>query len=256
MTDRTAATANENETTRVGRAVRRLKPGAAAGLLILAVAGVSVLGLPATGSGSADDTTVNVANAEEHNDVIVEINCTASEVRVSAPDDSEYGLSVVTVDRAGSSTSTSRQTPLSGNQTVEVSEAEVVYAFVTDPSTGEPITSAVEQCEELPGANATDDPSITIDCDERTVRFTAPEDVSYTARVSSVDVTPSGASTSTVSQTTQGNTTVSVEADLVIAFASTDATDEPVSAIRDCSRIADADLASADESCLRDSPNS
>lgn len=255
MIHRTIAAATEGRKNRVV-SIGRLKLGATAIMLLLAVTGGPALGVLATGSGPAPDTTRDMAHtddpddlahaddndelahADDSDDVTVEIDCHTSQVRVTAPADYEYGLTVVEVSQLGTSTSTSTQTPLSGNTTVEGSDAEVVYAFVTDASTGEPVTTSVEQCEEPPGTDATtgtDDPSVAIDCNESTVRFTAPEDVSYTARVSSIDVSQTGASTSTVSRTAEGNTTVPVEDELVIAFI--DAADEPALAIEDCSRI-------------------
>lgn len=257
MTIKTTIAANGEKRTRVA-GIGRLKLGTAAILLLLAVTGGPALGLLATGSGPASDTTSNMVHAEDNNDVTVEIDCNTSQVRVTAPVDDDYGLTVVETSRLGADTSTSRQTPLSGNTTVEVNEAEVVYAYVTDASTGEPITTAVTQCEELPetaATNETDGPSIAIDCDENAVRFTAPEDVSYTARVSSVDVSPTGASTGSMSRTAEGNTTISANGELVMA--SLDAGDGPVSAIRDCSRIDGYDDLSTDErSCSRDTGNS
>lgn len=257
MTKKTIVTATEDETTRVGSAIRRLKPGATAVLLLLAIAGGAVLGLPAMGAGTADDMRIGVTNAADADDanVTAEIDCDRSEVLVTAPDD-EYGLSVVNVDQSGTNTSTSRQAPLAGNTTVTVDDADIVYAFVTDTSTGELITSAVEQCEEASRTETTDDPSIVIDCNASSVRFTAPDAVTYTAQVSSVDVSPTGASTSTVSRTVEGNATVSTEDDLIIAFASTDADDDPTGTIRDCGRTAGDDPSSPAESCSRDSQSS
>lgn len=238
--------------------VRCLKRGATAALLILAIASVPALGLSATTGSPANDTLLDVRDAEHSDNATVDIDCNASQVRVTAPDDYEYGLTVATVNvtQSGTSTSTSSQTPLAGNATVEFSQADVVYAFVTDESTGKPMVSQVAGCSELLAANetdATDGPSIAIDCNESVVRFTAPDDVSYTARVSSVDVSPTGSSSSSVSQTAAGNTTVSVDDGLVVAFASTASADEPVSAVRDCSRTdSDDEPAPAEESCTRD----
>ncbi|MDS0473435.1 hypothetical protein [Natrinema sp. 1APR25-10V2] len=195
-----------------------------------------------------------MTNETDSDDATIDIDCDTSQVRVTAPEDYEYGLTVsaVNVTQSGTSTNSSSRTPLSGNTTTEFSGTEVVYAFVTDESTGETRLTASEQCGELPGANetnATAGPSITIDCNETVVRFVAPEDVSYTGQVSSVDVSPTGTSTSTVSGTTEGNTTVPTEGELVIAFASTESADEPVSAVRDCSRTDRDEHSTAEDPC-------
>lgn len=258
MTKKTRATATEDEPTHIGDSIRRLTPGAAAVLLLLTVAGGAVLGLPAAGTDPADDATVGATDAESADDVnvTVEIDCDESDVLVTAPDDDEYGLSVVNVGPSGTSTSTSRRTPLAGNATVTVGDADIVYAFVTDASTEEPITSAVEQCGEEPRTETTDEPSIAVDCNESAVRFTAPDAVAYTARVSSVDVSPTGASTSTVSGTVTGNATVPIRDDLIVASASTDDADDSIAAIRDCGRTASDERSPAAEPCSSDSSNS
>ncbi|QRV15646.1 hypothetical protein JMJ58_01705 [Haloterrigena salifodinae] len=257
MTKKTKATTTEDEPTRIGDSIRRLIPGATAVLLLLAVTGGTVLGLPAAGTGPADDPTIGATDAEAADDVnvTVKIDCDESDVLVTAPDD-EYGLSVVNVGPSGTSTSTSRRTPLAGNATVTVGDADIVYAFVTDASTGEPITSAVAQCVEEPRTETTDGPSIAVDCNESAVRFTAPDAVAYTARVSSVDVSPTGASTSTVSGTVTGNATVPIGDDLIVALASTDDADDPIVAIRDCGRTAGDERSPAAEPCSSDSSDS
>lgn len=226
-------------------------------LLILSVAGTLALGLPATADSPLNNTTADMTNTEDGDNATLDIDCNASQVRVTAPDDYEYGLTVtvVNVTQSGTSTSTSSRTPLSGNATVEFADTGVVYAFVTDESTGDPVTSESARCSKLLEAsapNATDGPSIAIDCNESVIRFTAPEDVSYTAQVSSVDVSPTGSSTSTVSRTAEGNTTMSVDDELVIALASAESGDEPVSAVRDCSRTDGDEAERARESCSRD----
>ncbi|ELZ13178.1 hypothetical protein C477_22010 [Haloterrigena salina JCM 13891] len=258
MTKKTKATATEDEPTRIGDSIRRLMPGATAVLLLLAVAGGTVLGLPAAGTGPADDPTSGATDAEAADDVnvTVEIDCDESAVLVTAPDDAEYGLSVVNVGPSGTSTSTAKRAPLAGNATVTVDDADIVYAFVTDALTGEPITSAVAQCVEEPRTETTDGPSIAVDCNESAVRFTAPDAVAYTARVSSVDVSPTGASTGTVSGTVTGNATVPIGDELIVALASTDDADDPIVAIRDCGRTAGDERSPAAEPCSSDSSDS
>lgn len=235
-----------------------LKHGAAAVLLILAASGLTVLSLPAVGGSAATNTTGTTTDMEDNTTATVDIDCNASQVHVTAPDDYEYGLTVtvVNVSQSGTSSSTSSLSPLSGNATVGFNGTGVVYGFITNVSTGDPVLTESSRCGSLPGTdteNATGSPSIAIDCNESVVNFTAPESVSYTAQVSSVTVSPTSSSSSTVSRTAEGNTTMSATGGLVIAFASTEPGDEPVSAVRDCSRFgSDNQNTTADESCSKD----
>lgn len=258
MTNRRTSTAIDYRgVPRVRCAARCLTAAATAIVLVLAVAGAPALGLPGTGSGPAGDAPTSATNETDSDDVTVGIDCDASQARVTAPEDYEYGLTVsaVNVTRSGTGTSSSSRAPLSGSATTEFGGTEVVYAFVTDESTRETITAASEQCGELPGANETSEtnatagPSIAIDCNESVVRFVAPEDVSYTGKVTSVDVSPTGSSTSSVSGTADGDTIVPTEGGLIIAFASSESADEPVSAVRDCSRIDRDEPSPAEDSC-------
>lgn len=236
----------------------RLKHGATAVLLVLAVAGMTALSVPAIGGSPGTNATGTMMNTDDNTTATVDIDCNASQVRVTAPDDYEYGLTVtvVNVTQSGTSTSTLSRTPLSGNATAEFDGTGVVYGFVTDASTGDPVLTESRHCGDLPGTNPTNKtgaPSIAVDCNESVVNFTAPETVSYTAKVSSVDVSPTGSSSSTVSRTAKGNTTMATTGELVIAFASTEAADEPVSVVRDCSRVGDTDETNTDgTSCPAD----
>lgn len=235
-----------------------LKHGAAAVLLILVASGLTALSLPAVGGSVANNTTGTMTDMEGNTTATVDIDCNANQVHVTAPDDYEYGLTVtvVNVSQSGTSSSTSSRTPLSGNATVEYDGTGVVYGFITNVSNGDPVLTESRRCGSLPGTdttNATSGPSIAIDCNESIVNFTAPENVSYTAQVSSVAVSPTSSSSSTVSRSAEGNTTMSAAGGLVIAFASTDAGDEPVSAVWDCSRFgSDTQNTTAKGSCSKE----
>lgn len=237
------------------------KPAATATLLIFAalivVVSVFALSSPATGGSPTDDTVTDAAVAADHDEVSVEIDCPENRVRVTAPEDDEYGLAVTVVNatRSGTSTSASSRSSLSGTATAEFRDGTVVYAFVTDGSDGEPVITESKRCGELPGAsaaNVADGPTIAVGCDESAVEFAAPEDVAYTARVTSVEASPSGSSTGTVSRTVQGNTTAPIEDGLVIAFAFPESGDEAVSIVRDCSGIGADEPSQAAESCSAD----
>ncbi|WP_435175393.1 hypothetical protein [Halorussus sp. AFM4] len=189
---------------------------------------------------TADQTAVNIT-----------VNCTETNVSITAPEGYEYGVTVgvANVTAESSSVSSSSFGSVEGNATVDFEERGIVFTIVENDSeavVASDVTYCGDAAEATTTPNETDgtetervtEPRIEIDCEDEEVRFVASEDTEYVGKVSVIELSASGTSTSSSTMTLAGNETVSVEGDgVVAAFASTDdlGDDRTVSAIANCS---------------------
>lgn len=217
--------------------------------------------VPVTGAAvSSDDggwepgATTTMQDTETP--VEAEVDCNRSRVVLTAPEDYRYDVTVAVANLTPATNDVSRSTlgSVEGNETVEFDGGGIVFVFVDGRSDdAELVATDVTNCPtDLGESNATvkeddestttvrsDDaePAIRIDCVENDVRFTAPEGTAYVAKVVSVAVSPTSTSTSSTTRTLDGNATVSVDDEaLVAAFVSTGdlGDDRTVSMIRNC----------------------
>lgn len=228
-------------------------------LLVLLCVGVGLLAaVPLGASGAPGDhgPQTNQTDRSGNGTVAsVDINCTRGEIAVAAPGDYRYRLTTAVVNVTPSTSSTARSTvgPVTGNETVNVTGEGAVFAFVQNASTaGERDATAVEYCGDAGplGDQASDTaqandtgypletvPAIRVDCDERLVRFVAPDAVNYTASTTVVSVSPTDTSARRTAATFRGDATATVgDGRLVIAFASAGrlGDEQTVSVARDC----------------------
>lgn len=218
--------------------------------IAIVLAGLLIVGLwttvPATGEAVSRDGGDHEWGAsvfaQDETPVEVEIDCNRSEVDVTAPEGYQYDLTVTVANLTATSNEISRSTvgSVEGNETVEFADEGVVFVFVEGESDDEPVAVDVTNCSGVGSeANTTvqpdDAPEIRINCTENEVRFVGFEGREYDARVVAMGISPTRSSTSSVAQTLEGNVTVSVDEDaLVAAFAST-GDGGTISAIRNCS---------------------
>jgi len=197
--------------------------------LVAAVLAVSVGATAAFGAGgpSGSDQSTTAENGDEGPSIT--IDCADEQVRVSAPDDYEYSLTVANVDisAGGLGTQSATSGTYAGNQTASLDADGFAFGFVTDASTGETVAATYENCalaeatterETTTGADDSEEPSIRIDCNESAVHVTAPEGESYGLEVGSVAVTPDSVDSSNLATSEEGNASVSFEGDLVSVY--------------------------------------
>lgn len=217
--------------------------------------------VPVTGAAvSSDDggwepgATTTMQDTETP--VETEVDCNRSRVELTAPEEYRYDVTVAVANLTPTTNDVSRSTlgSVEGNETVEFDGEGIVFVFVDGRSDdAEPVATDVTDCStDLDESNATaqgdeesttterpndTEPEIQVDCAENDVRFTAPEGRDYVAKVVSVAVSPTRSATQSATRTLEGNATVSVDDEtLVAAFASTGelGDDRTVSAIRNC----------------------
>lgn len=179
--------------------------------------------------------------------VEAEIDCNRSRVELTVPEDYRCDVTVAVANLTATTNEVTRSTvgSVEGDETIEFTDEGIVFVFVQDRTDGERIvTTDVANCSagasELNTTVRPNDgePAIRIDCVENDVRFTAPEGTEYVAKVVVVAVSPTRSSTRSVTKTLEGNATVTVDEEaLVAAFASTGeiGDDRTVSMIRNCS---------------------
>jgi hypothetical protein len=184
---------------------------------------------------------------DNEREVEAEVDCNRSRVNLTAAEDYRYDLTVAVVNLTPTANEVTRSTvgSVEGNETVNFTDEGIVFVFAQDRSGDEEIVAtAVTNClttaDELNTTVRPDetDPAIRIDCADNEVRFTALEGREYVAKVDVVAVSPTHSSTRSVTQTLEGNATISFDQEaLVAAFASTGeiGNDRTVSVIRNCS---------------------
>ncbi|NHN59577.1 MULTISPECIES: hypothetical protein [Halorussus] len=185
---------------------------------------------------TANQTTVNIT-----------VDCTAPNVSITAPEGYQYGVTVGVANILADSNSVSRSSfgSVEGNATVDLDERGIVFTIVQNESEDEAVVASdVTDCLDA-GETATttasqDDtePDIEVDCEGDEVRFVADEDTEYVGKVSVIELSTTGTSTSSSTMTLAGNETVSIDGEAIVAaFASTDdlGGDRTVSVIRNCS---------------------
>lgn len=227
------------------------------GVVILGVAalapsiagGVTENGIDGT-TGASLQMTANQTTAN------ISVDCNETNVSITAPSGYEYDVTVgvANVTPESSSVSSSSFGGVEGNATVDFDERGIVFTIVQNESeevvasdvtycgdaaapTMTTATNETERPEETEPERATE-PEIEVDCEAGEVRFVAAEDTDYVAKVSVIELSATGTSTSSSTMTLSGNETVSVESDgIVAAFASTDdlGDDRTVSVLRNCS---------------------
>jgi len=213
---------------------------------VAAVLAVSVGAIGAFGAGGPsvpDQSTTTESGADGPS---IAIDCADEQVRVDAPDDYEYSLTVASVDisAGGLGTQSATSGTYAGDHTASFDADGFAFAFVTDASTGETVAATYENCavaeetteRETTTADDSDAPSIQIDCNESEVRVTAPEDESYGLEVGSVAVTPGSVDSSNVATSEEGNATVTFEGDLVSVYV-TDGDEVVASAVAYCGDV-------------------
>lgn len=228
-----------------------------AGLVVGSLwAAVPVAGEAVSSDGGEREPGVSAIMPNTETPVAVEVDCNRSRVELTAPEDYRYDLTVAVANLTPTTNDVSRSTlgSVEGNETVEFDGEGIVFVFVDGQSDGaELVATDVTDCStDLGESSATvqdDDesttterpndtePEIRVDCAGNDVRFTAPEGRDYVAKVVTVAVSPTRSSTQSVTRTLEGNATVSVDDEtLVAAFASTGelGDDRTVSAIRNC----------------------
>jgi hypothetical protein len=184
---------------------------------------------------------------DDETPVEAEVDCNRSQVELVAPEGYQYDVTVTVANLTAMTTEVTRSTvgSLEGNETVEFTHEGFVFVFVHGKSGDERIIATdVTNCSTTGGESNTtvtmDDvePAVRIDCTENDVRFTGLEGSEYVAKVVIVAVSPTRSSTRSVTQTLEGNATISVDEEaLVAAFASPGeiGDDRMVSVIRNCS---------------------
>lgn len=227
---------------------------AAVAVAVLAVAGLGMVGPTGAVVGGPDATGeklgTNAHMTQNESSVGIDVDCAQERVDVTAPEDHQYDVSVTVANVTPTSSDVSRSAlgSVEGNTTVDIEAEGIVFTVVRTQDGSEvtdvtDCTAAEEEEEEVEEEDTTtpsDDavPEIDVDCEDGVVRFNASEGSEYIAKVTSVDVSSTGTSTSSTTQTLAGNATVSVDdGELVVAFASTGelGDDQTVTAIRNCS---------------------
>lgn len=96
------------------------------------------------------ETTAERTTRVEDGTPSIGIDCNESTVQITAPEDYEYGLKVGDVAiTPGDVDSSSLATSEEGNATVTF-EGDLVYVFVDDGSSADPVASTVEYCGPVP----------------------------------------------------------------------------------------------------------
>lgn len=229
-----------------------------AGLVIGGLwAAVPVTGEAVSSDGGEREPGVSATMLETEPPVEVEIDCNRSRVEFTAPEEHRYDATVAVANLTETTNDVTRSTvgSVEGNETIEFDDEGIVFAFARNQSDDERMVATdVSNCStETDESNATERPNdadleIQVDCAENDVRFIAPEGSDYVAKVVAVAVSPTSSSTQSVTRTLEGNATVSVDDEtLVAAFASSGelGDDGTVSTIRNCTpygpeRISDA----------------
>lgn len=194
------------------------------------------------GEGEPETTTMS----DDERPVEVEVDCDRRQVVFTAPEEYRYDATVLVANLTATTNKVTRSTigSLEGNETVEFTEEGIVFVFVQGQSNDEQIVASdVTNCSTNADGSTTvtpDDaePVIRIDCAENDVQFTGVEGREYVAKVVVVAVSPTRSSTRSVTHTLEGNATISVDEEaLVAAFASTGeiGDNQTVSVIRNCS---------------------
>jgi hypothetical protein len=233
------------------------------GVVILGMGGLGpVIPWEAT-AGATDRAPEGIQNVT-HNEssVQIDVNCDRHSVAVVLPEENRYDVTVGVANLTPTSNSVSRSTlgSIKGNTTVEFEEEGIVFTVVQNQSAnGEIVATDLTNCgkgsdmrteeatpgTETPGRTITEtesateiEPAVEIDCENDSVRFDTSERTEYVAKVTMVSLSVTGTSTSSSTQTLEGNETVPIETDgLIAAFASTGelGDDRTASAIRNCS---------------------
>ena len=227
------------------------------GVVIL---GVGALG-PSIAGGVTDDATDTAPGTSSlmtsnHSSVDIAVDCNENNVSLTAPTGYEYDLTVGVANITAESNSVSRSSSsVEGNATVDLGERGIVFTIVQNESADEEVVASdVTDCRGVGEATTTlanetepgneteptngTEPRIQVDCEENVVQFIASEDTDYVGKVSVIDLSATGTSTSSTTQTLEGNETVSVEGGgIIAAFASTGdlGDDRTVSVVRNCS---------------------
>lgn len=224
---------------------------------VFAVAGLGVAGPTGGVAGSPNATGekpgTNAHVSENQPSVGIDVECERQRVAVTAPEDHQYDVSVTVANVTPTASDVSQSTlgSVEGNATVDVDGEGFVVTLVRGQD-GSEVSDVTDCTAGEQGTTTRDDdaiPGIDVDCDDGVVRFTAPEEREYTAKVTAVTATSTGTSTSGTTQTLDGNATVAVDdGALVAAFASTGdlGDDRTVSAIRNCPVAATGDNPAGD----------
>ena len=216
-------------------------------LLVGPWATTGVVGEAVKTDGGERELSANGPAPDDESPVAVRIDCNRSRVEFAAPEEYQYDATVVVANVTATNNDVTRSTvgSLAGNETIDFAAEGIVFAFAQDSSDRERIVAAnVTNCSANATAGRTSarpeeaELAVRVDCAENAVRFVAPEGVEYTAKVSVTGVSPTRSSSRSVTRTLEGNATVSVDEEgLVAAFASTGELggDRTVSVIRNCS---------------------
>jgi len=178
-------------------------------------------------------------------EVGVHIDCNRSRVELTAAEGTRHDVTVAVANLTPTSSDVSRSTvgAVEGNDTVEFTGEGLVFAFArnqSDDVAASDVTRCAADAEQPTTTEHSADSELEarINCTESTVRFVAGEETNYVGKTVAVDLSPTGTSTSSSTQTLEGNATVSVaENALVAAFASTGelGDDRTISVVRNCS---------------------
>jgi hypothetical protein len=188
----------------------------------------------------ANNTTVAQSYQQNYTaqQVSAEINCTTSQVNVTAPADYDYRLTITTLNVSQTHTESKSQTtgPHAGNHSVALGSPSTVYAFVQNQSTGQTDAIAAAVCSSpTESADSSADPiNVTVNCTAKEVQITPTDpDLEYGVTIATVTVTET--STQTQRQSARpitGNTTIAVADNAAVYVFVTDANGDVVATAR------------------------
>jgi len=170
--------------------------------------------------------------------VTVSIDCTTSNVTVTAPADYSYRLTLTTLQVTQNQTSSQSVTtgPHTGNHTVPLASPSTVYAFVQNQSAGETVAVATAACES--DTTTQDDPAdpvnVTVNCTTGQIHLVpAEQNYEYGVAIATVSVTETTTQTRRKSVTPlTGNTTIDVTTDAAVYVFVTNTSGEVVATAR------------------------